>query len=297
MGGAERSAMRREGTKHGTGRCAVWGILNVTPDSFSDGGDFLDHGRALRHAQDLVAAGADVIDVGGESSRPAGTTYGEGARGVEVAEELRRVLPVVERLSAEGIAVSVDTTKGAVAQAALGAGARYVNDVRAGADATLLEVVARYDAELVLMHNRGRGEVGGANIDYGGDVVGAVLRELQHAIDRAARAGVETAKIWIDPGIGFAKTPEQSAAVLDGVDALVATGHRVLVGASRKSFIGALAPDADGRRPTARERLGGSLAAVTLAVMRGAHAVRVHDVRETHQAVRLMEAMAREVRP
>lgn len=297
MGGASRSAAQREDTEHGAARrCAVWGVLNVTPDSFSDGGDFLDHERALRHAQVLLAEGADVIDVGGESSRPAGATYGEGAQGVEVDEELRRVLPVVERLSAEGAAVSIDTTKGVVAEAALRAGARYVNDVRAGADPTLLEAVARHGAQLVLMHNRGRGEVSGANVDYGDDVVAVVLRELRAAIGRAVEAGIPPAQVWIDPGIGFAKTPAQSAAVLDAVDAFVATGHRVLVGASRKSFIAALAPDADGRRPDPRARLGGSLAAVTLAALRGAHAVRVHDVRESRQAVRFVEATAREAR-
>ncbi len=295
MGGAVRSAAQLEGTPHGP--CAVWGVLNVTPDSFSDGGAFVDPTRAVEHARRLLLAGADVIDVGGESTRPAGKTYGEGARPVTAAEELRRVLPVVETLSAEGVVVSVDTSKGAVADAALHAGARYVNDVSAGADPALREAVARHGAELVLMHNRGRGEVGGANVDYGADVVATVQRELEAAVARAVAAGIEPQRLWLDPGIGFAKTPAQSAAVLAGVDRLVRTGHRVLVGASRKSFIAALAPDADGSAPTPGERLGGSLAAVAIAVLQGAHAVRVHDVRETYQAVRFVEAVRRRAEP
>ena len=269
-------------------RAAVWGVLNVTPDSFSDGGLYLEPGAALERARQMLAEGADVIDVGGESSRPAGREYGPGAEVVGPEEELRRVVPVVERLCGElGATVSVDTVKPEVARAALRAGARIVNDVSNGRSDGLLRAAAEAGAELVLMHNRGRGEVTGDNVRYR-HVVSDVVRELLAAVGRAEAAGVPPDRVWIDPGLGFAKNAEQSLSLLAGLHALVDTGQRVLVGASRKSFLAAAA-ERNGSRPPPAERLGGSLAAVALAVMQGAHAVRVHDVAASLQAVRVAE--------
>lgn len=280
----QRASTRR------TGRCEVWGILNVTPDSFSDGGRFATVERALAHASAMLAEGADVIDVGGESSRPPGITYGPGALRVPVEEELRRVVPVVEGLVASGARVSIDTVKPEVARAALAAGARIVNDVSNGADPGVLEAVAEANAELVLMHTRAGGRVDEETTRYS-DVVADVLAELERAVERAVACGVPRANVWIDPGIGFAKTAAQSLALLGGMGPFVASGHRVLVGASRKSFIArATAPDGD--VPPDR-RLGGSIAAAAMAVLAGAAAVRVHDVHDTVQAVRLVEASGR----
>ncbi|HEY8428712.1 MAG TPA: dihydropteroate synthase [Sandaracinaceae bacterium] len=282
---------RRDPLRAPPERCEVWGILNVTPDSFSDGGRYVEPARAVAHAERMVREGADVIDVGGESSRPAGATYGEGAERVPVEEELRRVLPVVRELCARSIRVSIDTVKPEVARAALEAGATIVNDVSCGASDALLDVVAAHGAELVLMHSREGGRVDARTTAYD-DVVADVRAELERAVDRAAARGVDRDRIWIDPGIGFAKTPAQSVALLGNLDVLVRTGYRVLVGASRKSFI-ARTVDPDGAGPGVEARLGGSLAAVTAAVLAGASAVRVHDVFESVQAARVAEAMRR----
>ena len=269
-------------------------MVNVTPDSFSDGGAYFDPSRAVAHAESLLSAGADVVDVGGESSRPQGKTYGDGAETVSAFEELRRVLPVIERLTALGARVSVDTVKADVAREALKAGAQIVNDVSCASSIPLLEVVAQAGAELVIMHNRGvgkaRGERSGANVAYG-DVVNEVCDELHAAVERAVALGISRGDIWIDPGIGFAKTAKQSATLLACTHELVRLRQRVLVGASRKSFIAELAPDADGQSPLPVARLGGSAAAVTQAVMGGCHAVRVHDVSMMRQAVKLALAM------
>jgi len=276
--------------------CQIWGVLNVTPDSFSDGGDNLDPGSALGLAERMLADGADVIDVGGESSRPAGGTYGDGAAHVSAAEEAERVLPVVARLARELRArVSIDTVKGEIAKRALGSGATIVNDVSGGEDPELLRAVAAAGAELVLMHNRGRGEVTGENTRYG-DVARDVREELLRCVARAIEAGVRRERIWLDPGIGFAKTARESLELILRTPELVETGFPVLVGSSRKSFVAELAPDASGERPDPRHRLGGTAATVTLAVLGGARAVRVHDVAPMRQAVRLAEA-AREARP
>jgi len=204
-------------------RCELWGVLNVTPDSFSDGGQFLAIDAALRHARAMLAAGADVIDVGGESTRPRGATYGAGYVAVTLDEELRRVLPVVERLAADGVRVSIDTTKAEVARRALVLGAQIVNDVSCGRDAALLRVAADAGAELVLMHSRGTGQVTAATAKYD-DVVAEVRAELMAAVERALAAGLARANIWIDPGLGFAKTPAQSLVLLAGTQDLVATG-------------------------------------------------------------------------
>jgi dihydropteroate synthase len=275
----------------GVGRsCGVWGVLNVTPDSFSDGGTYVDAADALTAALRMVELGADVIDVGGESSRPRGKTYGEGAPAVPLDEELARVLPVVTQLVTRGVTVSVDTTKAEVAHQACLAGARIINDVGCGRDSALLETVAAAGAELVLMHNRGQGERRGANIEYS-DVVQEVVAELSHAVERAVALGVARERIWIDPGIGFAKTAAQSLTLLARTDVLVATGLRVLVGPSRKSFIGEVAKLPGGELPGPLARLGGTAASVAIAVLGGAHAVRVHDVAEMRQALLLAAAV------
>lgn len=272
--------------------CAIWGVLNVTPDSFSDGGRFDSLERALAHADAMVRAGADVIDVGGESTRPKGKTYGAGFEEVGVDEEVRRTLPVIEALRQRhpDVELSIDTTKPEVAKRALSAGARYLNDVGGGRDVRLLEVAADGGADLVLMHNRHRGEVEGDNTRYD-DVVADVLRELMGAVEKAVSLGIPRARLWLDPGIGFAKTAAQSAELLAATTRFVATGYPVLVGPSRKSFIAELAPNADGQRPGPDARLFGTAAAVTAAVLGGAHAVRVHDVTEMKQVVAVALAM------
>ncbi len=269
-----------------TPACSIWGVLNVTPDSFSDGGAYLAPASALSHAQQLVRQGADIIDVGGESSRPAGKTYGAGFEQVDAAEELRRVLPVVAALVAQGIRVSVDTVKPEVAREVLRHGAHIINDVSCGRSEALLEAVAASPAELVLMHTRGRGECHGENVQYS-DVVAEVRDELLEALARAERYGVKRERIWLDPGLGFAKTSLQSFAVLTQVETLIATGQRVLVGASRKSFLGEVAKTPNGEVPPPARRVGATAAATTLAVLHGAHGVRVHDVEEMYQAVRV----------
>lgn len=265
----------------------VWGILNVTPDSFSDGGEWLDPRAAIERAKAMLAEGADVIDVGGASSRPAGATYGLGAAPVPVEEELRRVVPVLEGIFASlpHAVVSIDTTRGLVASEALRRGARIVNDVSMGRDPTLVAACAEHGAELVLMHTRGDGRIDPSSTRYG-DVVEDVLGELLGAVERAEALGVPRDRVWIDPGLGFAKTAGQSMALLSAIDRFVDSGLRVLVGASRKSFLAEHAADpGSGGRPAPAERLGASVAAATLAAWAGAHGVRVHDVRASRQAV------------
>ncbi len=257
----------------------IVGVLNVTPDSFFDGGRYLDPGAGLEHALRLAAEGADLIDVGGESTRP-------GAPEVSEEEELRRVMPLLERLAASGfpVPVSIDTSKPAVARAALGAGAAMVNDVRALADRELARVVARSGAAVVLMHMRGTPRDMRDRAVYG-DVVSEVRSELSDAMARAVGEGVCEDRILLDPGIGFAKTAEQSVELLARLPDLAGLGRPLLVGPSRKSFIGAItgAP--------ADDRLAGTLAAVTAAVLGGATFIRVHDVAASRQAARVAEAI------
>lgn len=274
--------------------CAIWGVLNVTPDSFSDGGAHLAPDAAIAAGLRMVAQGADVIDIGGESTRPAGTTYGSGAPRVSDDEELARVVPVVAELSRRGVVLSIDTTKPAVARRACELGVAIVNDVSGGRDPALLRVVADHGAELVLMHNRGNGECSGENVRYA-DVVGEVRSELLAALARAAAAGVAGERVWLDPGIGFAKTARQSLTLLAHIDALLATGQRVLVGTSRKSFLADLTRDPSGALPAVHERLGATAASVAYAALRGAHAVRVHDVVEMRQ-VAMLSGLLREAR-
>lgn len=269
----------------------LWGVLNVTPDSFSDGGKYLEPGAAVEHGRRLLQEGADVLDIGGESSRPAGRTYGEGFDPVTAAEEVRRVVPIIEVLAGRlGARVSIDTVKPEVASAALAAGARVVNDVRCAEDPALAEAAAAKGADYVIMHNRGRGELRSPNTDYG-DVVEDVLAELLAAAERVERAGVPRASVWLDPGLGFAKTAAQSAVLLSSLGRFRKTGYRVLVGPSRKSFIAELAPNPGGEPPRADNRLGGTAAAVAICVAAGVDAVRVHDVFVMRQLIRVTRAL------
>ncbi len=258
----------------------VMGILNVTPDSFSDGGRFLDLDDAVAHGMLLATEGASIIDVGGESTRP-------GSERVAEDEEKRRVLPVIEKLAELTDAIiSVDTVKPGVAREAVLAGASMINDVstlRGGK--ALAEVAAEAGATLVIMHSRGTPADMQRRTSYG-DVVAEVIAELKRSVDVARRAGVAKEQIWLDPGIGFAKTVSQNLALLKHIDRLVDLGYPVLVGPSRKSFIGQLT-GAD-----VSERLGGTLAAVTAAILKGARAVRVHDVATARQAVLVAQAIA-----
>lgn len=257
-------------------RCAVMGVVNVTPDSFSDGGRYFDVDRAIAHGLALVAEGADVVDVGGESSRP-------GAEPVDAAEERRRVLPVIAAL-APVVRVSVDTVKASVAEAALDAGASIVNDI----SAELWPVAAEAGAGWVAMHMRGRPETMQREPRYD-DVVREVHAFVLDRARRALDAGVP--EVWVDPGIGFGKTAAHNVTLLRHLGDLVASGFPVLVGTSRKSFLGVLAPGADGRPAPVHQRLPASLASAAWAMAAGCAMVRVHDVAATVQAATLVGAL------
>jgi dihydropteroate synthase len=261
-------------------RTMVMGILNITPDSFADGGARMDPDRALADALDMVRAGADILDVGGESTRP-------GAPSVPADEEWRRVAPVLERLRGRvEIPISIDTYKAEVAAHALAAGATIVNDVSGLTfDPPLAAVVARADAAIVLMHHRGRSDAMYALAEYG-DVVADVIAELEARGAAARAAGIDADRIVFDPGIGFAKRAEHSLAVLARLDAFAALRRPILSGPSRKSFM----KHALGDVPPG-ERVWGTAAAVTASVLAGAHIVRVHDVREMVQVVRVADAI------
>jgi len=262
------------------GRTLILGVLNVTPDSFSDGGVFLDTAAAVAQARRLVAEGADALDVGGESTRP-------GSDPVSEAEELRRVLPVVEALAAElRVPLSIDTTKAAVARAALRAGARIVNDVSAlEADPEMGRVAADAGAAVILMHRRGPSRTMQDDPRYA-DVVAEVRDGLAAALQRAERAGVERARTLVDPGFGFGKTAAHNLSLLARLGELAALGRPIVAGLSRKATIGALtgvtAPGA---------RLQGSVAAACIAALHGAALVRVHDVAPTREALAVVDAV------
>lgn len=258
---------------------AIWGIVNVTPDSFSDGGRYLDPDAALARGRLLRAQGAAVLDVGGESTRP-------GAERVVPAEEQRRVLPVIERLAAEGIAVSVDTLNATTAVAAVAAGARIVNDVSGGlADPDMLVAVAETGADIALGHWRGPSSDMYARAEYG-RVGREVAAELRGRIEAAAAAGIAPSRVIVDPGVGFAKTGEQNWELLRDLSDVVALGARVLVGTSRKRFLAsALGDDAD----EARRDLATAVTSA-LAARAGAWAVRVHDVAATRDALAVVAA-------
>lgn len=267
-------------------RTLVMGILNVTPDSFADGGAYPDPGRAVEAALALEEAGADIIDVGGESTRP-------GAARLSAAEEAGRVVPVLRRLAPRLRApVSIDTYKAEVARQALDHGAAIVNDVSAlGHDPGLAAVVAAAGVPLVLMHMRGRSRDMYRYADYD-DVVRQVVDELGSAIERATAAGVSRNQLVVDPGLGFAKRSAQTFAVLAQLDALAALDRPILVGPSRKSFL----QEAVGERPPG-DREWGTAAAVASAVLLGAHVVRVHGVREMVQVVRTADRVRADVAP
>jgi dihydropteroate synthase len=261
----------------------VMGVLNATPDSFSEGGRFADPAAALGHARRLIADGADILDVGGESTRP-------GAEPVAVAEELARVVPLIAAIRAESpIPISIDTMKPAVARAAVAAGATMWNDVTALAHAPeSLATAAELGCEVVLMHMQGDPRTMQFE-PYYTNVVAEVAGELLGRAEAAMAAGVAREKIWLDPGVGFGKHMiHHNLPLIHGLDEIVALGFPVLLGVSRKSFIGAL--DGGGRGPG--ERLGGSIAAALAGVAAGVAAVRAHDVRETVQALRVWTAIA-----
>ncbi len=255
------------------------GVVNVTPDSFSDGGLYLAREAAVARGLALAAEGADLVDVGGESTRP-------GALRPSEQEELDRVLPVVEALAAERVRVSVDTMRATVAEAAVGAGACLVNDVSGGlADAAMLATVARLEVPYVLMHWRAHAESMQEHTTYA-DVVGEVVAELRAQRDAALAAGVAPGRIALDPGIGFSKTGDQNWQVLAGLEELFELGHPVLVATSRKKFLGELLA-ADGQLRPPRQRDAATAATAALSAAAGAWCVRVHDVRPTADAVRV----------
>jgi len=262
------------------------GILNLTPDSFSDGGLWSDPDRAVEHGLAMLQEGADLLDLGAESTRPGGGVYGQGAETVTVDDELARLLPVLERLrAATGAPLSVDTRKGAVARGALAAGADLVNDVSLLGDPDLARAAAEAGCPLVLMHSRGELRTMQRGIHFD-DLLGEVGAELGQAAARAAALGVDPEQVVLDPGLGFGKTAEQNLTLLARLDAFAGLGRPLLVGASRKSFLGALT----GRPPA--ERLMGSLAAAAWAAAAGAAMVRVHDVGPTAELLAVWGAIA-----
>jgi dihydropteroate synthase len=253
---------------------AVMGVLNVTPDSFSDGGHFLAPGRALDQARRMIAEGAGIIDIGAESTRP----YGD-AQPVSAEEELQRLRPVLGEVAALGTPVSIDSMKSAVVAWALGVGAAIVNDVWGlQRDPQMAKVVAAHDAYVIVMHNRDR-------TDPAIDILQDIAAFFTRSLEIASRAGIPASHIVLDPGIGFGKTPEQSIRALARLDELRAFGLPLLVGASRKRFISSVAPS----EPD--QRLGGSIAAHVLAAQNGARIIRTHDVAETVQALRVARAI------
>lgn len=265
-------------------RCAVMGVVNVTPDSFSDGGRWFDTTAAVKHGLGLVAEGADLVDVGGESTRP-------GASRVDEAEELKRVIPVVRELASEGVTVSVDTMRASVAEQALAAGAVLVNDVSGGlADPAMIPAVAATGAPFVVMHWRGFLDGGNVRGVYE-DVVSEVVDELHARVEAVLAGGVAPDRIVVDPGLGFSKDSEHDLLLLAHLDRLRELGHPLLVAASRKRFLGRVLAGPEGAPPPARERDAATAAVSALAAYQGAWAVRVHEVRATADAVRVARAI------
>ncbi len=258
------------------------GIVNVTPDSFSDGGEFLDPEQAIAHGRELAGEGADILDVGGESTRP-------GARAVDAGEELLRVRPVIEGLASGGTPISIDTSKPVVAEAALDAGATTVNDVTAlRADPELAAVCAARGCEVVLMHMLGDPRTMQENPTYD-DVVDDVKSFLAGRIEFAVSQGIEEERIWIDPGIGFGKTVEHNLELHRRLGELAELGRPISFGSSRKTFIGKLTgADVD-------RRLGGTIASNVIAYVNGARMLRVHDVGPIRQALTVADAITRRI--
>jgi dihydropteroate synthase len=263
-------------------RTLVMGVLNVTPDSFSDGGLFLDSDKALARALAMERAGADIIDVGGESTRP-------GAECISASEEMRRVLPVLEKLRGRlKIPVSIDTSKAEVAEAAAYQGAEIVNDVTAlGADARLAEVAAKKKLPLILMHMRGNPRTMQKG-PFARDVLRDAAGGLRRGVDIARRAGVEKSQIVLDPGIGFGKSAAQNYELLQKLPELARLGYPLLVGTSRKSFLGKAPGAAEDANP-----IWGTAATVAASILGGAHIVRVHDVAEMVEVARVADAVLR----
>ncbi|ARZ68686.1 hypothetical protein SMD11_3042 [Streptomyces albireticuli] len=261
------------------------GVVNVTPDSFSDGGRWFDTEVAVKRGLDLVAQGADLVDVGGESTRP-------GAPRVDEREELRRVIPVVRGLAGEGVVVSVDTMRAAVAEAAVEAGAVLVNDVSGGlADPAMVPVVATAGVPFVVMHWRGFSADMNSRAVYG-DVVGEVLDELRQRLDAVVEGGVSPDRLVVDPGLGFAKNADHDLALVAGLDRLGRElGRPMLVAASRKRFLGRVLAGYEGSPPPARERDAATAAVTAIAAREGAWAVRVHEVRASADAVKVVRAV------
>ncbi|MWA02145.1 dihydropteroate synthase [Actinomadura sp. LD22] len=262
------------------------GVVNVTPDSFSDGGSWFDPEKAVRHGLDLVAEGADIVDVGGESTRP-------GAQRVSLEEELRRVVPVIKALTEENVPVSVDTMRAEVAEAAVAVGARLVNDVSGGlADPDMPRVVAAAGVPYVVMHWRGHSHDMQTRSVYA-DVVREVREELLHRVDAVLGEGVDPSMVVLDPGLGFAKSPTagHNWALLAHLDEFIGTGYPLLVGASRKSFFTTLLAEPDGTRRPFAECDDATVAVTALAATAGAWCVRVHRVRPNVDAVRVAAAI------
>ena len=256
----------------------LMGVVNVTPDSFSDGGLYLDPEAAIAHGRELVAAGAEILDVGGESTRP-------GADPVDAEEELRRVVPVIQGLQGSGCEISVDTSKAPVATAALEAGATIVNDVTAlRGDPGMASLCAERGATVVLMHMLGDPRTMQADPRYD-DVVAEVKEFLAERLEAAVAAGIAAERIWLDPGIGFGKTAAHNMELLRRLGELAELGRPLVIGTSRKSFIGKIDGSAAG------ERLGGTIASSVLAAAEGAEVLRVHDVAEVRQALTVAAAI------
>lgn len=265
-------------------RTLVMGVLNVTPDSFSDGGKYLDPGMAIEHALQMERAGADLLDVGGESTRP-------GSRGTPAETELARVLPVLEGLrSVLKVPISIDTRKSQVAEAAVSAGAQMINDISGlRSDTRIAEVAARSGVPLILMHMRGEPATMQKKA-FARDVIKDVTEGLRASIAAARRAGVEKSQIIVDPGIGFGKSFEQNYELLRKLGKLAKLGYPLMVGTSRKGFLGATLPR-DGRPVPAEQRLWATAATVTASILAGAHIVRVHDVAEMAQVARVADCL------
>ena len=272
------------GRLRGVQRCLVMGVVNVTPDSFSDGGRWFEPAAAVRHGRSLLAEGADLIDIGGESTRP-------GAGRVPIEEELRRVLPVVRELAADGATISVDTMRAEVADAALAAGAAMVNDVSGGrSDPAMAGLIAEAGVPYVVMHWRAHSDVMDTAAVYA-DVVAEVVTELRERLDALVAAGVDPDQVVLDPGLGFAKTGTHNWSLIAALDALQGLGRPLLLGASRKRFLGALLAGPDGEPATVEGRDAATAAVSALAAVAGVWCVRVHDVRPSADAVRVVAAV------
>lgn len=266
-------------------RTLVMGVLNVTPDSFSDGGRFNNPKIATNHALQMIADGADIIDIGGESTRP-------GSDRISVQEELDRVIPVISALANSGAVISIDTMRVEVAKAAVAAGACMINDVSGGkSDPEMLSYVATLNTPFILMHWRGPSNIMNTLTDYD-DVVFDVTAEISKQVDVAVAAGISRERIAIDPGIGFAKTVDQNWPILKHLDVLEALGLPILMGASRKKFLGELLAK-DGVARDSDERESATTAISTLMAVRGLWAVRVHDVKPSSDAIAVVDRIAK----